>query len=260
MRIIFFLFLSLGFGVIHSQINKDSLAQLVGTEICDCAEQINPNELDKINERGVECTNSILSKHFKPEFFNPQTNEEKIEYTLVMDKIGVWIRKCERITYLQKIANIYPTPKAEIPEDLFLEKEFLQYFGLEPTEEGEKPGMKIYDGPQSKERIQRFVDIRWVFENNEDALKYHRYKLKEHSEGGKPIEFNQQIGGIQDLKVFEESEQMRKMLDEMSLDGKQYYFIFVKGNVLVKLFFGVPKDYEIINLVPFIQQARDQIK
>ncbi|MCB0477991.1 MAG: hypothetical protein KDC84_07500 [Crocinitomicaceae bacterium] len=260
MRYTFFLLFVSSFIYSYAQSEKDSLAQVVATEICDCAEKINVNEIDKINERGVECTNSILAKHFDPNFFNPQSNEEKLEYAIQMDKIGVEIRKCERIIYLQKIANIYPNPKPEVSEELFLTTEFLQYFGLEKTEDGDKPGMKIYDGPQNKERIQRFVDIRWEFETNEDALKYHRYKLNENSEGGRPIEIKQEIGGIQELKVFEESEKMREILDEMKLDGKQYYFIFVKGKVLIKLFFGVPKDYELINLIPFVQQARDQIK
>ncbi len=238
----------------------DSLARVISNDICSCVEEIDTNNRSQINEKGIQCTNYVILTHLDTSFFNPKSNEEKVEYTNLMGRIGIYMNECERITLLKKLAEEKKNTTPVIPREIFIDKEFLEIFELKIDKELSSSNMLVYNGPQNKERIQRFTDIRLLFQTSGEAVQYYNENLNDLSENGKEIQLPVVVRGVYHLKAFEESDKKRFELDEMKLNAKQYSIIFVKKNILVKLFFGTPKEYGTMNLIPFIEKARDLIR
>lgn len=258
MRGLFLLFVIpfLGF----SQNYNDSIASVIVNDICSCVENIDDKEIHLIDQKGIECTNSCLTKHLDKRFLSSTNSEDLINRDIIMKQIGLHMKKCERITYLQKLTAVVPKPNYNISEKLFFKSDYIKSFGLDLNTVSSKSFIKIYDGRQEKDSIQRFADVRLAFDSNSDALFYMNRNLSELSENGIEIQLPVTKLGIDNFKIYQESELSRQKMRAMEVAARQYTLLFVKKNILVKLFFGVPTDFKLERLIKFVEKARDLIK
>jgi hypothetical protein len=220
--------------------------------------KIDKNQFDKIDDSAIECINGSILNHVPNEFFNTKNDEEAKKVKEFMESVYKRMQNCPRIAELQAVTRTVPIPVGKPSKDLFVPESVLAKYGL--TMDEEKDQGRIYTGKPEKDKIQRFVDIRWVFKSPEDARKFHLVNLDNNSEDGKPYPFNIEIEGINDLKIYMEGEKTKAKFKEMQLDARQYFILFTKGNVAYKLFFGVSKKYDLNDLIPIVEAARDQNK
>lgn len=148
------------------------------------------------------------------------------------------------------------TPKDTVPQELFIPDAFLHKQALKKGQI--EPSFVVWNS-DGNELIQRLVDIRFVLSSNEEALKYHNAKLKENSENGIEVEVPFSFKNIEGFHAYKESPQMERMIKMMNLPQRQYFFLFVVGNVSNKVFIATHPDKKIEELQPIIQQAIDQI-
>jgi len=87
-------------------------------------------------------------------------------------------------------AYSHPSPKDSVPMGLFITESFFSEYGLV---KGQVEKNFIVWNSIGNDHIERLVDIRWVFETNEDAIKYHNNNLIDNLEEGQEIEFEFEI-------------------------------------------------------------------
>jgi hypothetical protein len=174
----------------------------------------------------------------------------------LQDQVFNRLANCNKtVQIIQKLKNV-PTPSDTVPKELFITEEFFSKYGLKRGETNKDFVVwnMIKDG-----HIQRVVDIRWVFKSNEEALQYHRAKLKENSENGQEIQFDYKLNKAEDLHVFKENEQIENMLKAMKLSQRQYYFLFVVDNVVFKVFVASDNTLESKDVIFIAEEAINRL-
>lgn len=126
-----------------------------------------------------------------------------------------------------------------ISDDLFLNAAFCEKYGLKSASSGSQR-MKMWtsvDGDNAEKFI-KVCDVRWHFKSKKEALEsYHKF-MDIISEGGKEItDHSIKIEGVQELRIFETGDNMRKMMEAFKITEKEcYYFLFVCNGYVAKVF------------------------
>ncbi|WP_196887290.1 hypothetical protein [Aureivirga sp. CE67] len=242
----------------YSQELSDSTVINMAKFNCQCQDTINLNQENTIIESQLrDCfTKSLVTFLNKGELTQDYlNNNEKLND--LQRKVFNHLATCERTVQIVQKLNDLPVPIDSVPTTLFISKKFFNKHGLK-QEQVEKDF--IVWNSDSNEHIQRIVDIRWVFNSNEEAIKYHKGKLKENSENGQKVEFNMNLDNVEELHVFKESKQMENMIQMMNLPQKQHCFLFVVDNIAFKVFVATDKSKSPEDIVFIVNEAVNQMK
>ena len=242
----------------YSQELSDSTLMDIANFNCQCQDTINLNQENTIIENQLrDCfTKSLVTFLNKGELTQDYlNNNEKLNDLQV--QVFNYLRTCTNTVQVFQKLNDLPTPSDSVPIKLFISKEFFNKHGLK---KGQVEKSFIVWNSESNKHITRVVDIRWVFNSNREALKYHRRKLKENSEDGQRVEFNMNLNNVEELNVFKESKQIENMMQMMNLPQKQHYFLFVVENIAFKVFVATDKSKSPEDVVFIVNEAVNQMK
>lgn len=251
----YFLFLGFGFFFINASAQEvpEETFTLIVDYNCACYDSISVEQpISKVETAISDCYNQSLTTYLtKKKKWRKYLADSTNAANLYSD---VWaeLQACEKTKALVTRMKEIPVPLSEIPADLFLTSSFLAKYNLKLVQ---SEGNFIAWSSDATSMIQRFVDIRWVFENNEDAWRYHRANLKANSEDGQPLTETIDLPGAQDLYICRESASVEKMIKQMLLTMRQYYFLFVVDNVVFKLFIATDTSVTLQDVKAFAEEA-----
>jgi hypothetical protein len=104
------------------------------------------------------------------------------------------------------------------------------------------------------------VDIRWTFETEEDALKWHLMNLKKNAEGGTPVDAKLYIRGAKEVRAFREGPGGVEMLKAFGISQRHHYILFVYKNIVCKVFIATDEKTNTVEVVPFAIAAATQLE
>lgn len=228
---------------------------------CECLSEVDPQLPEDSILQMVETCQSLSITNL--------LNKKIIELGHLLDSavhahfnqmaIALMLKDCSLLsTLLAPKKETEPVFRKENPQNIFIPDSFYKPFGLIP---GEKNNMLHVCNMENKDnKFQRSVDIRWVFNSREDALKWHRLKLEENAEGGEPVKGTFRVDNAEEIKVFRESAKAADMLKAFGLVQRHHYFIFVVENVVCKVFVATDGTVESDGALPFAIAAARQVK
>ena len=141
----------------------------------------------------------------------------------------------------------------------FLTETDLAPWGLKLTQDTPERGLKAWTTEGMKGKVQRVVDIRWIFDTAEEAQRYHLENLGENSEGAKPIKISGFRKFGQELRVFFKGGD-DPMLASLGMQMNMYYFLFCEGNILAKVFVSGSAELQVHEAAKIAQAADVIIK
>jgi len=208
------------------------------TEVENCQSLSINNLLEK-----KIVTQQILTDSFR------QDNINRITIQLLVDNCAA----------LQKLAAApAPTYLEENPAAIFIPASFFAAYGMQPGETNAR--LRVYNMTDGKNNYHRCVDIRWVFENEKQALLWHSENLQKNSENGQLLKENIQVDGAAELAVFRESKEALETMKMFGMVQRHHYFVFVTGNVVCKVFIATDESVATKDLVTFAAAAVEQVK
>ncbi|MCL9806560.1 hypothetical protein NAT51_13575 [Flavobacterium amniphilum] len=201
---------------------------------CQCQDTITLNkERVAILNNMKDCfTKSMVTYLNKGELTNDYLTDPK-KMNALQKKVFNQLAGCEKTIEIFQKLNVIPTPADTVPEVLFLSENFLGKHGFKKGQVEKE--FRVWNSEKNK-KIQRLVDIRWVFTTHEEALRYHTTMLGRNAEGGPEINFNGKLEGAAELHVFKEGPQAEMLMKSLNVSQRQHYFIFVVDNVVFKIF------------------------
>ena len=207
---------------------------------CQCQDTINLNkERVAILNTMKDCfTKSMVTYLNKGELTNDFLTDTK-KMNALQKRVFNQLAGCEKTIEIFQKLDVIPTPSQTVPDALFLPESFFSKHGLKKAQV--EKNFIVWNAEAGK-KIQRLVDIRWVFKTNEEALRYHTSMLGRNAEGGPEVVFNGKLDGADELHVFKESPQTEMLMKNMNVSQKQHYFIFVVDNVVFKVFVATDKS------------------
>ncbi len=148
--------------------------------------------------------------------------------------------------------------REENPDNIFTPASFFATYGLAAGETNTR--LRVYNMKDKENKYQRCVDIRWVFENNKDAISWYNANLEKNAEGGEPLKEPLVVADAEMLAVFRESKAAMDMMKSFGMVQRHHYFIFITGNVVCKVFVATDDTVNTKDLLPFAGAAAKQVK
>jgi len=129
------------------------------------------------------------------------------------------------------------THKDSLTQAMFIDSSFCSKYNLKNVTRNFNR-MNIWQNTSADPKdFMRVCDIRWQFKDNLEAVAFHKKFLSVNSEAGEEIKnANIPVANVTELRIFRESEQMRKMNEAFGAAMNSYYFIFVVDNSVAKIF------------------------
>lgn len=163
---------------------------------------------------------------------------------------------------LEKEFNQFENTHNDIlPQSLFIDSAFCAKYHLKNITKDFK-NMNIWNENSfnDSEDFMRVCDIRWQFKDKAEAAAFHKKFLPVNSESGEPITNSKiTIDKTQQLKIFRENAQTRKMNEGFGLSMNFYYFIFVVDNVVAKVFVNTKTSVTVEQAAVFAKEAAKRI-
>lgn len=245
----------------HGQNVADSTIQGMAKFNCQCQDTINLRQKQKvIGQQLRDCfTKSMVVYLNKGELgMNYLQDNKKLE-SLQYKVFDYLFRYCRKTQQINDKSKGIPVPYDSVSHRLFIPDEFLTQQKLKKVQT--TTHMRVWNAVKHP-HIQRLVDIRWVFDTPEEALKYHQAKLKLNSEDGQEVKvtLKDKITDAKALRVFRESKRMEDFIKGMDLPQRQHCFLFVVKNVVFKIFVATDKTWYPKDLVFIVKKAVEQVK
>lgn len=219
---------------IYGQTIADSTIKGMADFNCTCQDTININSAEElITEQLRECYTKSMVTFLNKGDLTPQLLGSDKTLNSLQEKVFAQLDKCPKTQAIASKFNNEPVPISNNSDCVFIKEAFFSKHGLK---KGQVEKDFIVWNNEKNDKIQRVVDIRWVFATHEEALKYHELNLKENSENGQEIMLKSTFTGVKELHVYKESKEMENMIKGMNLPQRQHYFIFVKDNMVYKIF------------------------
>lgn len=109
------------------------------------------------------------------------------------------------------------------------------------------------------QKIEQFYDIRIKFDNQQEALDFHKKYWKENSEFGSPVKKHKvNTLDTEDFRVFNGNNVVSQMVAPYGL--KMYCYIFVVDNYFVKFYISCRIDFEPNDIQPYLDSTISKIK
>lgn len=258
-KIIAGIFLICSFHNASAQIS-DSTVKIFSAYICNCIDTMDMNQPEAELKKTVTlCKTLSLANLLNKQLTTPELLEDpekavKLEqraFTLLADE-------CDGIKRLMVAMRKAPVFREKNDPQLFTPVTFFEENKMKKGEVNER--LHVYNNFEKDSKFQRVVDIRWTFETEADALKWHQLQLKENSEGGTPVKDLIVMQGAQELKVFREGSGSERMMKDFGIKQRHHYFLFVYKNIVCKVFIATDDKTETIETVPFAMAALKQVK
>jgi len=147
----------------------------------------------------------------------------------------------------------------KIPDNLFIPDAFFTKYNLEMAPQS-NVHIKDWSTIDRTARIGVVDDVRWEFNNAEEAMAYHKKNLGVNSESGIEIHDRVYIPGAQELHIYRESKSITDLNQSMGIDTKEFYFLFVIDKVVAKVFVTVNGDATIDDASVFAKEAAKDIR
>ncbi len=249
--------------ILLQQVNaQDSTASKAHAKYwCECLAEADPQlPEDSILQMVETCQSLSITNLLNKKIIEIETLLDSAMLTRFNQMaIALMLKDCLLLsTLLEPKKEAEPVFREENPQNIFIPDSFYKPFGLMP---GEKNNLLHVCNMENKDnKFQRSVDIRWVFNNREDALKWHRLKLEENAEGGEPVKGTFQVDNAEEIKVFRESAKAAEMLKAFGLVQRHHYFLFVVENVVCKVFVATDGTVDTDGALPFARAAARQVK
>jgi hypothetical protein len=219
---------------IYGQAIADSTIKGMADFNCKCQDTININNSEEIiTEQLRDCYTKSMVTYLNKGDLTPQILGSDKTLNSLQEKVFAQLDKCLKTQAIASKFNNEPVPISNKSDCVFIKEEFFKKHGLK--KEQVEDDFIVWNN-EKNDKIQRVVDIRWVFATHEEALKYHELNLKENSENGQEIKLKSTFTGVEELHVYKESKEMENMIKSMNLPQRQHYFIFVKDNMVYKIF------------------------
>jgi hypothetical protein len=238
----------------------DSAVKVFSTYICNCIDTMDMNqpqaELKKTVTlcKTLSLANLLNKQLISPEMLNDPEKTVKLEqqaFTLLADE-------CDGIKRLVVAMRKSPSFREKNDPQLFTPVAFFEENKMKEGETNER--LHVYNNFEKGSKFQRAVDIRWTFETEADALKWHQLKLKENSEDGTLVKDLIILQGAQELKVFREGKGSEQMMKDFGIQQRHHYFLFVYKNIACKIFVATDDKTGTLEVVPFAMAALKRVK
>lgn len=228
---------------------------------CDCLGEVDPKlPQDSIVMMVETCqslsiTNLLNKKIITLDYLLDSATHARFNEIAV----SLMLQNCTILsTLLAEKKEPEPVYREENPGNIFTPISFFSKYGLLPGETNTR--LHVYNMDKKDNNYQRSVDIRWVFENKQDALNWHRMNLQQNSEDGEPVKGTFMIEGAEEIKVYRESAKAMEMMKAFGIVQRQHYFIFVVENVVCKIFVATDGTIDSNGVLPFAKAAATQVK
>ena len=245
---------------VSAQVN-DSAATVHAQYICRCIDTIDLQQQEvELRKSFNLCKTLSLANLLNRNMITPtdMTSEEqmgKLEEA-AFEELG---KNCSAVQRLVAAFRKLPRFKQQNDEQLFTPAAAFAAYQLKPGEANNR--LHVYNHENIAEaKFQRLVDIRWTFDSEAEALKWHQMQLKENSEGGEPVKDMIIIQGAQELQVYREGKATTKMMEDFGIKQRHHYFLFVYKNIACKVFIATNDKTATLETVPFAMAAVKQLK
>jgi hypothetical protein len=226
---------------------------------CDCIGKTDPtlpgdSIVQQVNLcESLSITHLLNNKFLTREALLDSAKQEELNAITV----ALMLRNCA-------VLNELLAPKEKVnyreenPDNIFTPASFFATYGLAAGETNAR--LRVYNMKDKENKYQRCVDIRWVFENNKDAISWYQVNLEKNAEGGEPVKENLAVADAEMLAVFRESKAAADMMKSFGMVQRHHYFIFITGNVVCKVFVATDGTVNTKDLLPFAEAAAKQVK
>ncbi len=228
---------------------------------CDCLAKIDGQlPEDSLISKIQACQSLSLTNLLNEKIITIDLLSDSAKYIRLNEQtIALMMRNCIVLSSLLSPAKEKePAYREENPESLFVPSAFYKSYGMEQGETNTR--FHVYNMINKNNKYQRSVDIRWVFESKEDALKWHRMNMQKNAEDGAPVKGNFTINGAEEIAVFRESAGAAEIMKAFGMVQRHHYFLFVVGNVVCKVFVATDETLDSKDLLPFAAAAAKQVK
>ncbi|HMK26152.1 MAG TPA: hypothetical protein VK483_08990 [Chitinophagaceae bacterium] len=155
-------------------------------------------------------------------------------------------------------ANKEPVYNQTNDDKIFTPPAFFETYGLKKGETNTL--LHVYNNFGDGSKYQRVVDIRWTFQTEADALKWHTMNVATNSEGGTPVDAEIIIPGAKAVKAFREGPGTANMMRSLGIVQRHHYLLFVYKNIVCKVFIASDEKTNTVEVVPFAIAAVTQLK
>ena len=241
-----------------SQEVPDSVIIQIANYNCSCHDSIDVNlEISAIEDKIFDCfiqslEQTLINKTLSEAFFAKKENTDQLQ-----KNVFVLLNNCQKTVELVDKLNGITVPDKLVPNEMFIASSFFEKYEL--TKGKSDSNVIRWNGDPHKS-IHMVFDIRWIFKTNKDALTYHNAKLKINAENGQPLEDVVQILGAEELHVYRESPEIENFAKLMNLPTRQFNFLFVVKNVVVKIFIGAHINTTIEEVIPIVEEGIKRTK
>jgi hypothetical protein len=240
---------------------SDSTVHEFSRLICSCIDTLNFDKPEaEIKKDFSRCKTFSMADLLNRGLLTPEIiTDDKRMAELEKKYFARLSNECTAIKRLLAALNKVPAYREKNADNIFTPPVFFKTYGLLPGEVNNL--LHVYNNTDKGDvKYQRLVDIRWTFENEEDALQWHRKKMQQNSENGEPVNELIPVEGARELKIFREGRDAKEMLKGFGIQQRQHYFLFVYKNIVCKVFIATDDKTETRELVPFATAAIQQLK
>jgi hypothetical protein len=226
---------------------------------CDCIGKTDPTlPEDSIVQQVEDCQSLSITHLLNNKFITSEALLDSAQHAqLNATTIALMLRDCailqELLAPKEKVSY-----REENPDNIFTPASFFATYGMEAGETNAR--LRVYNMKDKENKYQRCVDIRWVFENNKDAISWYQTNLEKNAEGGEPVKENLAVADAEMLAVFRESKATVDMMKSFGMVQRHHYFILITGNVVCKVFVATDGTVNTKDLLPFAAAAAKQVK
>lgn len=156
-------------------------------------------------------------------------------------------------TVAKASAQEHMIPDAQWSKRYYISDQFCAARKLAP---GESNGLLLswYSGDKGN-GLFRVVDMRWIFENEADAVQYMKLNMPNLSETGDPLKEKINIGKVKNLYVFNEGAGMRKLNESMGTKYYSYLFLFTVKNFMAKTYVSSENPLTLSTALIYAREA-----
>jgi hypothetical protein len=240
----------------------DSAVKVFSSYICNCIDTLDVTKEEAALKKDFTlCKSLSLANILNLQLITPEALTDKKQAADLEKKAFARLSAdCDGIKRLVTALKKEPAFRKTNEENIFTPPAFFLAYQLQP---GEKNNLlHVYNNLEKGDasKYQRMVDIRWTFETEADALKWHQMKLEENSEGGEPVKDIILIQGAQELKIYREGKGSAEMMKSLGISQRHHYFLFVYKNIVCKVFLATDDKTDSKEVVPFAMAAVKQLR
>ena len=147
----------------------------------------------------------------------------------------------------------------KIPDNLFIPDAFFVKYNLKMAPQSNLH-IKDWSTPERTAEIGVVDDVRWEFNNADEAMAYHKKNLVVNSENGVEIKDGVYIPGAEELHIYRESKSITDLNQNMGINTKEFYFLFVIDKVVAKVFVTVNGNVSLNDASVFAKEAAKDIR